>query len=310
MKCSKCGAELPENSAFCPRCGQAFSANAQENPGAPNPQGDASRGGAGYSQPPVYVQQPVYVQPQPIYVQAQPAFAQSRPAAASPAEKDALFSTTSSIWMLIAAIVFTLNLIAESISGIIDMKLWGILTLVFYIIMDVGFWILYAAGRKKKLGSKGISLIKVTYVIEFVCTVLSFVGNLLIWFITLNAISIIMGILTFVFQCICFASVKKTLDMAGAINNDISVAGRKAGVFAAVVMIISSALSLVSRIISYFVMAALLEALKDTPLAALASMLSGGSVMVIIAAVISFLASISVAIVLLQFAKRIERANG
>lgn len=304
MKCSKCGAEVPETDAFCPKCGQALSANAPTDQPAPQPQAAPPQGApSGYVQQPVYVQ-PMYVQ-QPVYVQPAP----QQPKTASPAEKEAFFSTAGSIWMLIAAIVFTLNLVSALVSSILSLNIGGIVTFVLLVIMDVGFWILFASGKKKKLGTKGVSLIKVPYIINFVFTVLSFAGNLIVWFFTLNVISLVVGIITFVFQCICFASVKKTLDMAGTINSDRTVAGLKAGIFAAVVMIISASFTLASDIVSYFVTAALVEALKSTPLAFLATLLGGGNVMVLVTAAVSFLAGISVAIVLLQFAKRIKQAN-
>lgn len=212
--------------------------------------------------------------------------------------------------MLIAAIVFTINLVSACVNSVFSLNIRGIVSFILFIIMDVGFWLLFASGKKKKLGTKGVSLIKGPYIADYVFTVLSFVCDLIIWSFTLNVISLVVGGLAFVFRCICFKSVKKTLDVAGTINNNRTVVGRNAGVFAAVVMIISATFTLASDIVSYFVTAVLAEILKSTPLAFLAALLGGGSVMALVAAGISFLTSIALAIVLIQFAKRIKQANG
>lgn len=260
----------------------------------------------GYQQPPYgqpYQQQPYGYAPQPPVAPAAPV-----QLPASEGEKNALFSAASSLWMLIACIVFTLNLVAQLVSSILSLSLGGILGLVLVILIDVGLWITYANAKKKKLATKGISLIKVPYVIQFVFTVLGFIVNLIVWFMTLQIISLVIGILTFVFNCICFASIKKTLNMAKDINANKSVAGKKAGSFAAIVMIISAALTLASDISSYFLVAGLIEMLPEW-LGFVAGMLSAGGIITIVVAAVEFISGISIAIVLLQFGKKIKQAH-
>ena len=265
--------------------------------GAPQ-QGDQPQSNQqGYQQAPqvIYIQQPV-----------QPAF---QPVAASQAEKEALFSTTGSIWMLIASIVFTLNLVGAIVSNLLS----GIVNSILLLLMAIGFWLVFANGRKKTLNTTGIQLIRVPYIIQFVFTVLGFVGNIVIWIFTFNIFSMLAGIVSFIFQCICYASVKKTLDMGWRINQNKSVAGMKAGVFAAVIMIISAVFTLINDIADYLFVKTITDAIAEgaesiSPQIAnlVKTLLGGGGVMTIVAAVIAFIASISVAIVLLQFGKKIR----
>ena len=277
MFCKNCGAQNEDGTKFCSKCGS-----------------------------PLEAQQP-NVQPQTVIIQQ--TVTQTAPVA-SPAEKEAFTSTTRGIWMLIAAIVLTINLFTGLISNVLSLNIFGILSLVLDILIVVGFWVLFANGRKNKTSSTGINLIRVPYIILFVFEVISFVLHLVIWGMTLNIIGLVFGILSFVFTCICFASVKKTLDMGLLISRNHSVAGRKAGIFAAVVMIISASISLIQSIVSYAVVAVVSKELTG-PLATLGNLINGGGIMSLVAAVFSFIASISVAIVLLMFAKKIKKAiNG
>ncbi len=286
----------------------------QRDPNQPNPAQNGSEPNApqpNYQQPnyqPVY-QQPVYVQ-QPVYIQ-QPAPAQ--PQHATEAEKHALFSTTGGIWMLIACIVLTVNIGTTLIDSILSLNFSGFVGILLDVLIVIGFWITFAGGRRKAFSPAGISLIKVPFIIQFVFSVLTFAGNAVLWGITLNFISLVVGIITFVFHCIYFSSIKKTLNMAGRINRNKSVAGQKAGIFAAVMMIISAALTLASTLVSYFRYAVLADALISKlpeSLRFIANFLLGGDgPMTIVAAVITFVASISVAIVLIQFGNRMKETE-
>lgn len=258
----------------------------------------------GYQQQP-QPQQPYYAAPQPAAAPVVVA-----PVSASPAEKDAAFSSASTIFMLILCIVYTINLVTGLVGKIITLDIGGLLLYVLEILIVVGIWITFANAKKKKLSSTGISLIRVPYIIQFVFAVLGFAGNLLIWIFTLNIISLIIGLITFIFQCICFSSVNKTLKLARDINQNKSVIGRKAGSFAAIVMIIYAVLNLISEIVGYITLAAISAALEGTAFAWLGSLIGGGGIMVIVVAVVAFLASISGAIVMLQFGKKIKVING
>lgn len=231
---------------------------------------------------------------------------------ASAAEKEALFSSAGSIWMLVAAIVSTVSLITTLVGDILSLNIFGFVTLILDILITVGFWVTFAKCRKNKLGAGGIKLIKIPFIILFVFTVIGFALDLVsgifmvIATIGLGIIPLFITILTFVFQCIMFSSVKKTLDVAQDIAEGKSVAGRKTGIFAAVVIIIVAALELLGEIMGFVLMSALADALPGF----LGTILGAGGIITIVVAVVSFLASISVALVLIQFHKRMKQING
>ena len=284
MFCKNCGAQNEDGTKFCSKCGS-----------------------------PLEAQQP-NVQPQTVIIQQ--TVTQAVPEA-SPAEKEAVYSTTGSIWMLLAAIVLTISLFTSFIGDILSLNLIAILFGVFTIVLDilivVGFWISFANGKKKKVNPTGINLIRVPYIIMFVFTVIRFVVTTIGQGLTFQWISLVFGILSFVFTCICFASVKKTLDMGLLISKNRSVAGRKAGIFAAVVMIISAAISFIQVIVGFVTAKAVADAVDGATGAGgvLSGLTSGIGAMSIVAGVISLLGSVSVAIVLLMFAKKIKKAiNG
>ncbi len=253
-----------------------------------------------------YTQQVIYNIQQP-----------QQPLSASPGEKEALFSTTGSIWMLIASIVVTVNLITGFVSSLIT----GLINTILTLLMVIGLWITYANGRKKTFSTTGISLISVPYTISFVFLVLSFSFNVLLWIFTFNILNFILGVLVFVFECICYSSVKKSLRMAHRINSNRSVMGMKAGIFAAVVMIITASFKLIKTLYDYFVMKAVIEGISgaigaggaEVPEFAqqlISTLFGGGNIVTVIAAVVTFLAAISGAIVLLMFGKKIKEVDG
>lgn len=258
-----------------------------------------------FQQPP---QQPYYQPPQQTYYAPQPAMPVK--VNATFAEKEATFSTGGSIFMLILCIVGTINLITGLIGKILSLDIGGILLFALEILIVVGMWLVFVNSKKKKLSAKGVSLIRIPYVIQFVFSVIAFVVNMAIWIITLNVIGLIIGIISFIFQCICFNSVNKTLILARDINSDNSVAGRKAGYFAAIIMIISAVFELIGEIVNFVILEALKAALEavlgDTFLSVL---LGGGGAITIVVAVITFLVGICGAIVMLQFGKKVKEAN-
>lgn len=280
-----------------------------EQQGYQQPNGYQQQPNGYQQQPNGYYQQPNgYYQPQPQVVVVQ----QAAPAPkATPAEKEAYFGPVSSIFMLIFCIVSTLNLVTSLIGNIISFDISGILLMVLDILIVIGLWIAYANAKKKNLTTKGISLVRVPYVIQFIFSCFTFVGELVISIITLNILGLLLDILSFVFTCICFSSVNKTLLLAADINKDLPVAGRKAGSFAAIVMIISASLTLIKEIVSYITLAALLAVVgSELPaLEPLLNMLAGGGTMTIVSAVVTFIVSISAAIVILQFGKKVKEAH-
>ncbi len=269
----------------------------------------------GYPQQPQAPQQPYgYPQQQPYYPPQQPYYPPQPQAPvavpATPAEKNAFFSAAGSVFMLIFCIVSTLSLVTGLVGDILSFDFGSILLIVLDILMVIGLWITFANAKKQKIATNGISLIKVPYTIQFVFTCIGFGFNVIIWIATLNVISLLVGILSFVFTAICYSSVKKTLVMAKEINLHHSVRGRKAGSFAAIMMIISGALELAGTIVGQLTLAAITAMLEELGMEGLAFLLGGASTVVYVVAAVAFLAKISGAIVLLQFGKKIKAANG
>lgn len=254
-------------------------------------------------------QQPYYGQPQQPYYQPQP---QPQPVVAMPAsegEKDAFFGPASSIFMLIFCIIATINLISGLTSDILSLNIGGIVLVVLDILIVVGLWVTFANAKKRKQKAGGIKLVKVPFVIQFIFSIFTFVGNIVVWILTLNLLSLATGIISFIFSCIYFGSVKKTLNLAIDINNNVSVRGKKAGTFAAIVMIINAAFALIKDIIGYVTLDAILDALPSE-LEILKSLLGGGGILSLVVAGIAFVAAISGAIVILNFGKKLKQVNG
>lgn len=311
-------APAPAASPAAPQ--QGYGQPAYPPQGAPQPgypqQGYPQQGypQQGYGQP-VYPQQgyvqPGYVPPpQPVMqpVQAAPAISN---APATEREKKALFSVGGSIFMLIASIVFSVGLVTGLIGSILDLSISGIFNTIFDILIAVGLWLVFANGKKKSLSTASISLIRVPYIIMFVFAVIGFAFDLIIWIVTLNVLSLIFGIAAFVVRCICYSSIMKSLNVALRVNRNLTCVGMKTGIFAAVIMIVSASLTLIEDIISNLVWQVLVEGLAKLGGFGvfLARLLGAGSTMGIVAMVVSFLSQIAIAIVLIQFGKKMQEAH-
>lgn len=207
--------------------------------------------------------------------------------------------------MLIFAIVSTLNLIASVFS------LSGIGNFIFNVLMVIGMWITFANAKKEKLSTSGLSLIRVPYTIKFVFHVIGFSFSVILYLVALNIFGLIGGIITFVFSCICYSSIKKTLVVATTINKDRTVIGKKVGIFAAVVMIINASFSLISSITSdiFSTLSSLLELIGEEETEEIKAVFDALHNISIVVSIVAFLASISGALVILQFAKRIKKAH-
>lgn len=292
MYCKNCGKEISDNAISCPNCGAMQQAQQTAQPQNVQPQ------------PNGYAQQVIFVQQQQ----------QQQPLAATPAEKEALFSTAGSLWMLIACIVATVNLVV----ALVNNPLSGIISTILNLLIVIGMWIVFAKGRSKNLSTTSVSLIRVPYIILFVFSVLSFIGNIFIWIFRFDIFAMLIGIVAFVLNCICYSSVMKSLNIARRINNNRSAMGMKPGVFAGVIMIITAAFTFIQIIYNYFRVRALIglagsvagsvadeEATKFV-IQLMSTLLGGGNIFTIIAGGVAFIASISAAIVLLKFAKKFD----
>ncbi|MCM1233850.1 MAG: hypothetical protein NC489_27390 [Ruminococcus flavefaciens] len=250
-----------------------------------------------YGYPP---QQPYYAPPPPVAVPA------------SPAEKTAAFNSGGSVLMLILCIVSTINLGTILLDDILSFNISGLLLYILDILIIVGTWMTYACSRKNKLTSTGISLIRIPYIIQFVFSVLTFVGNIPFWVFTFNIISFFINTITFIFECICFASVNKTLSVAQDINNNKTVAGRRASIFAAVSMIIFATLRLVKEIVGYLIVNTIKAAVSESKILSflVSLVLGGGGTATLVVAGVTFAFGILGAVVILIFAKKLKQAHG
>lgn len=264
-------------------------------------------------------------------------------AKASDEAKEALFGATSSIWMLIASIVVTLNLIALVVDIVTSRSLGNFLEVLFALLTTIGFWITYSAGKKKQLSPKGITLIKVPFVIQFVFEVIAFAGVIILLGLLLLGsafasglasqmssssgsatagitsgiliIAVAVVIVVFVVKCMYFSSVNKTLNIGLDISKDRSVAGRKAGLFAPVVMIISALCTFGLSLASYLLTATITSVASSIlgelggNFGFLTSMIARANAFTLVAAIVTFIASISSAVVMIIFRNKLKAAN-
>lgn len=230
---------------------------------------------------------------------------------ASNAEKEAVFSASGSIIMLILAFIGICSLAYEIISRFVALDFYGLLANVVNYVLEllivIGFFLAFSHGRKKVLKSNGITLIRVPYMILFYFGIFVFVGSIVWSVLSENYVRLAISCVVFVFNCICFASVNKTLKVARDINWNVSTYGKRAGTFAAIMLIIFSIMSFASVIVNYFVVGG------ETYSGLLSKFLEGAfdvKVTSVIVAAITFLISIIAAGNMLNFAKKIKRAHG
>lgn len=288
MFCKKCGTELEDGTVYCPKCGADQTASDTETPAQPVNQ---------QATPPQ--------QPQPVGT-----------APATEAEKNAYFKSAGSVLMLVVCIIATLSLIFEIIAPLLQFAVltfvFGLIGSILTILILVGMWIAWSNAKKKTLNTTGIKLIRIPYIIQFIFMVIGSAVTIITTILAMTAegvagevtdtegaaavgigalaIVLLQALIPFIFNCIIFASLNKTLKVAQSINNNNAVPGQKAGKALGIVLIISAVIDIILGIVGVIF----------NPL----------SIMSLISTIFSAAYMIIAAVVLLGFAKNLNAAHG
>lgn len=289
MFCKNCGTEMDDNTTFCPKCGAAQSAPETQTP----PPADR------------VTQQVPPQQPQTAGL-----------APATEAEKNAYFKSAGSVLMLVVCIVGTLSLVFGIIAPLLSFQLvsfiFGLIGSILTILIVVGMWIAWSNAKKKTLNTTGIKLIRIPYIIQFIFMVIGSAVTIITTILAMTAggvagevtdtegaaavgigalaIVLLQALIPFIFNCIIFASLNKTLKVAQSINNNNAVPGQKAGKALGIVLIISAVIDIILGIVGVIF----------NPL----------SIMSLISTIFSAAYMIIAAVVLLGFAKNLNAAHG
>ena len=122
--------------------------------------------------------------------------------------------------------------------------------MIFEILTIAGLWVIFAKCRGKKMGSAGITLVKVPLVINFIFYIIGFPFTLASVIMSFNIVNLFVTILTFIFNIMYFSSINKLLNLGKTIANDRSAYGNGAGMFAAVAIILMAIINLISALIT------------------------------------------------------------
>lgn len=292
MFCKNCGTEMDDNTTFCPKCGAAQSAPETQTP------------------PPA---EHVTQQVPPQAPQAPQATAA---APATEAEKNAYFKSAGSVLMLVVCIIATLSLIFGIIAPLLQFAVltfvFGLIGSILTILILVGMWIAWSNAKKKTLNTTGIKLIRIPYIIQFIFMVIGSAVTIITTILAMTsvgvagevtdtegaaavgigalAIVLLQALIPFIFNCIIFASLNKTLKVAQSINNNNAVPGQKAGKALGIVLIISAVIDIILGIVGVIF----------NPL----------SIMSLISTIFTAAYMIIGAIILLGFAKNLNAAHG
>ena len=302
MFCKNCGTEIDDQSTVCPNCG----AQQQEPQAAPQtaPQQNVA---PQYAQQTPPQQQPNYApqQPQPVMVMP-----------ASEQEKTAFFKSAGSVLMLVVSIIATISIVFGIIAPLLSFNLIGfifaLIGSVLSILILVGMWMAWANAKKNQLNLTAIKLIRIPYIIQFVFAVIGFAVMFILGLMAILAaggigsatgneaeatvaigdlaFALIQLAILFIFKCIIFASLNKTLKAAQNINGNLSAMGLKAGKALGIILIIAAAINIILGIVNVIL----------NPL----------TVMTLISTIFEAIYWIIGAVVLLGFAKNLNIAHG
>lgn len=302
MFCKNCGTEIDDQSTVCPNCG----AQQQEPQAAPQtaPQQNVA---PQYAQQTPPQQQPNYApqQPQPVMVMP-----------ASEQEKTAFFKSAGSVLMLVVSIIATISIVFGIIAPLLSFDLIGFIFALIgsvpSILILVGMWMAWANAKKNQLNLTAIKLIRIPYIIQFVFVVIGFAVMFILGLMAILAaggigsatgneaeatvaigdlaFALIQLAIPFIFECIIFASLNKTLKAAQNINGNLSAMGLKAGKALGIILIIAAAINIILGIVNIIL----------NPL----------TVMTLISTIFEAIYWIIGAVVLLGFAKNLNIAHG
>ncbi len=243
------------------------------------------------------------------------------------AKKEAVFSTASSLLMLILCIVTTVQVILSLATNFPS----SIFSNILPILMTIGMWITYSASCKKQSKTVGLQLIRIPFIITFVATIILWVivavlsivaivgamgsdkGNI----VAAGAILLVLSLIVLGFVYFYFRSINGCIKSGISILKDKSVDTNISGKFAAIVLIVYGLLTVLPQIalggvilsgsplIEDLLNSIGLAQLTDTIL----SLLTGNGAMTIVTAVVSLAVSVIEAILIFRYIARVKKAN-
>ena len=235
---------------------------------------------------------------------------------ASEQEKTAFFKSAGSVLMLVVSIIATISIVFGIIAPLLSFNLIGfifaLIGSVLSILILVGMWMAWANAKKNQLNLTAIKLIRIPYIIQFVFAVIGFAVMFIVGLMAILAaggigsatgneaeatvaigdlaFALIQLAILFIFKCIIFASLNKTLKAAQNINGNLSAMGLKAGKALGIILIIAAAINIILGIVNVIL----------NPL----------TVMTLISTIFEAIYWIIGAVVLLGFAKNLNIAHG
>ncbi len=245
------------------------------------------------------------------------------------AKKEAVFSTASSLLMLILCIVTTVQVILSLATNFPS----SIFSNILPILMTIGMWITYSASCKKQSKTVGLQLIRIPFIIKFVATIILWVIVAVLSIVAIvgamgsdssegiivaaGAILLVLSLIVLGFVYFYFRSINGCIKSGIAIVKDKSVNTNVSGKFAAIVLIVYGLLTVLPQIalggvilsgsplIEDLLNSIGLAQLTDTIL----SLLTGNGAMTIVTAVVSLAVSVIEAILIFGYIGRVKKAS-
>ena len=199
-------------------------------------------------------------------------------ATATEQEKSAFFKSAGSVLMLVVCIIATVSVVFAIISQILSFNILNIIFAligsVLGILIIVGMWMAWSNSKKKTLNPTAIKLIRIPYIIQFIFAcigfgatpvpILAMIGTGVVGEasgatgeaalgIGILIFTLIATAIPFVFTCVIFASLNKTLKVAQNINENRSAMGQKAGKALGIILIIYAAINVILGIVGLIV---------------------------------------------------------
>lgn len=163
---------------------------------------------------------------------------------ATDAEKNAVFSSAGGVAMIFFAIFLSASAFFCFLDGLATVNVFGLFVSLCKAAAAVGVWLTFVSAKRRKLFSKGLTLVRIPFVFTFAFTLIGTALHVTMYVVySFEFLPFLFDLMKFILNIIYFVSVDRLLRAGVSIEKDVSVRGKISGSFTAIATVIFALIS-------------------------------------------------------------------
>lgn len=230
---------------------------------------------------------------------------------ATDAEKNAVFSAAGGVAMMVFAIILSVSAFFYFLDVLVAVNVFGLVVSLLKAAAAVGVWLTFVSAKRRKLSSKGLTLVRIPFVVTFAFTLIGTALHVTMYVVySFEFLPFLIDLMKFILNIIYFVTVDRLLRAGVSIEKDVSVPGKISGSFTAIATAIFALICFAGALYYEIAGDALLKIMLSNvlPLLGLDGISAAGSGVAAVgyvAASVEFLAGVYAAALIVNFNKKL-----